>query len=105
MTRRQLKLIFNARVHSWPALSRRRCSISDFRIASSADEVTTAQCIILTAATKLRCDAGQLGLETLASVATILGANELVVRAIANELMHQNNAPVIGRDDGAHAGR
>ena len=61
----------------------------DFRLASSIDEIARAQGIVLTAATKLRRDVHQLWLETLVSVATILGANELVVRAIANELMHR----------------
>ena len=63
----------------------------DFRLGSSADEIAIAQCIVLTAATKLRRDAGQLGLETLVSVATILRSNELVVRDIAAELMHRGN--------------
>jgi hypothetical protein len=62
---------------------------SDFRLGSSTNEIAIAQGIVLTAATKLRRDRHQLWLETLVSVATILGANELVVRAIANELMHR----------------
>jgi hypothetical protein len=63
----------------------------DFRLASSADEVATAQCIVLTAATKVRRDAGQLWLETLVSVATTLKAKEPVVCAIATELMRRGN--------------
>jgi hypothetical protein len=64
---------------------------SDFRHASSVDEVAIAQGIVLTAATKLRRDVQQLWLETLVSVATILRANEWVVRDIAAELMNRGS--------------
>jgi hypothetical protein len=63
----------------------------DFRVASSIDEIVRAQGIVLTAATKLRCDVQQLWLKTLVSVATILRANEPIVRDIASELMHRGN--------------
>jgi hypothetical protein len=64
---------------------------SDFRLASSVDEIAIAQGIVLTAATKLRRDVQQLWLETLISVATILRANEWVVRDIAAELMNRGS--------------
>jgi hypothetical protein len=64
---------------------------SDFRLASSIDEIVRAQGIVLTAATKLRRDAQQLWLETLISVATTLKANERVVRDIAAELMNRGS--------------
>jgi hypothetical protein len=63
----------------------------DFRLASSIDEIARAQGIVLTAATKLRRDVQQLWLETFVSVATILRANERVVRDIATELMNQRS--------------
>jgi len=63
----------------------------DFRLASSVDEIVRAQGIVLTAATKLRRDVQQLWLETLVLVATILRANERIVRDIAAELMARGN--------------
>jgi hypothetical protein len=63
----------------------------DFRLASSVDEIVRAQGIVLTAATKLRRDVRQLWLETFASVAIILRANERVVRDIATELMNRRS--------------
>jgi hypothetical protein len=63
----------------------------DFRLASSADEIAIAQCIVLTAATKLRRDVRQLWLETLASVAAILRINEPAVYDIASALMHRGS--------------
>jgi hypothetical protein len=63
----------------------------DFRLASSIDEIVRAQGIVLTAATKLRRDVRHLWLETFVSVATILRANERVVRDIATELMNRRS--------------
>lgn len=60
---------------------------SDYRLASSVDEIVTAQSIVQTAALKLRCDPEHLWLETLVWVATRLKANEPVVREVADQLM------------------
>jgi hypothetical protein len=67
----------------------------DFRLASSVDEIVRAQGIALTAATKLRRNVPQFWLETLVSVATILRANERVVRDIATELMNRRSVKAI----------
>jgi hypothetical protein len=64
---------------------------ADYRRASSIDEIVISQSIVRTAAIKMRRDAEELWLHTLAEVASKLRAHEWTVREIANALMNKGS--------------
>jgi len=62
---------------------------ANYRPASSADEIVTSQAIVRSAAIKMHRDPAALWLETLVETATILKANEKIVRRIADRLLRR----------------
>lgn len=64
---------------------------ADYRLASSVDEIVTAQTIVRFAAAKLLCDAETLWWRTLASVAHRLHGHAHIVNEIAGELMRKES--------------
>ena len=61
----------------------------EYRAGSSLDEIVLAFVAVGAAAFKVQCDAEMLWFETLNEVATILKADEEIVRQIAAELMQK----------------
>jgi hypothetical protein len=61
----------------------------EYRAGSSLDEIVLAFAAVGSAALKMQTDVELLWFETLAEVATILKANETIVRRIVDELMRK----------------